>query len=132
MNQEDHVQAIRDELAAIAGIPGHIERARAATQALQLLTEANADLARLRREDILALVASGLSYQKIGAAIGIDRTRVKQIQSGQPTGNSSRSRAAKARGDVPAPASEDVTNEQILLRPGNLAGAESGAEGNES
>jgi hypothetical protein len=97
MNQEDHVQAIRDELDAIAGIPGHLERARAATGALQLLTAANAELARLRREDIQALVDAGLSYRKIGAAIGIDGTRVKQIQSGQPTGNSSRARAAKTQ-----------------------------------
>ena len=100
------MQAIRDELDAIAGISDRLERARAATQALQLLTEANAELAQLRREDILTLVAAGLSYQKIGAAIGIDRTRVKQIQSGKPTGNSSRARAAKASGDVPATASE--------------------------
>ena len=91
------MQAIRDELDAIARIADHEERARAATRALQLLTAANAELARLRREDILEMVASGLSYRKIGAAIGIDGTRVKQIQSGRPTGNSSRARAAKAR-----------------------------------
>jgi hypothetical protein len=96
MDQEDHVQAIRDELDAIASIGDRLERARAATGALQLLTAANGELARMRREDILALVAAGLSYRKIGEAIGIDGTRVKQIQSGRPTGNSSRSRAAKA------------------------------------
>lgn len=90
------MQAIRAELDAIAGIPDRLERARAATRALQLLAGANGELARLRREDILALVDAGLSYRKIGAAIGIDGTRVKQIQSGRPTGNSSRSRAAKA------------------------------------
>jgi DNA-directed RNA polymerase specialized sigma24 family protein len=97
MEQEDHVQAIQDELDAIAAIPDRLERARAATQALQLLTDANGKLARLRREDILALVDEGFSYQKIGAAIGIDRSRVKQIQTGRPTGNSSRARAAKTR-----------------------------------
>lgn len=91
------MQTIRDELDAIARITDHEERARAATQALQLLTAANAELARLRREDILMLVASGRSYRKIGAAIGIDGTRVKQIQSGLPTGNSSRARAAKTQ-----------------------------------
>jgi hypothetical protein len=95
MDQEDHVQAIRDELDAIAAITDRLERARAATRALQLLADANGELARLRRQDILALVDAGLSYQKIGTAIGIDRTRVKQIQTGRPTGNSSRARAAK-------------------------------------
>jgi hypothetical protein len=95
MDQEDHVQAIQEELDAIARIPDHLERARIATQVLQLLTGANQELARLRREDILALVAANLSYRFIGAAIGIDGSRVKQIQSGKPTGNSSRSRAAK-------------------------------------
>jgi DNA-directed RNA polymerase specialized sigma24 family protein len=95
MDQEDHVQAIRDELAAIARMPDPLERAKAATLVLQLLTAANAELARLRREDILVLVDRGLSYRKIGAAIGVDGTRVKQIQSGRPTGNSSRARAAK-------------------------------------
>lgn len=102
------MQTIRDELDAIARITDHEERARAATQALQLLTAANAELARLRREDILMLVASGRSYRKIGAAIGIDGTRVKQIQSGRPTGNSSRARAAKAQaGEAAATADGD-------------------------
>jgi hypothetical protein len=32
----------------------------------------HAELAHLRREDILALLADGLSFRKIGAAIGID------------------------------------------------------------
>src|ERR1700722_8084111 len=95
MEQEDHVQAIRDELAAIARMPDPLERAKAATLALQLLPAANAELARLRREDIQALLDGGLSYRKIGAEIGIEGTRVKQIQSGRPTGNSSRARAAK-------------------------------------
>lgn len=83
------------ELDVIARIPGHVERARPATRALQLLTSANGELARLRREDILALVAGGLSYRKIGAATGIDGSRVKRIQTGEPAGNSSRSRAAE-------------------------------------
>jgi hypothetical protein len=97
MSQEDHVQAIRDELDAIARISDHAERARAATEALHLLTAANAELARLRRDDILALLDAGLSYRKIGADIGVDGSRVKQIQTGRPTGNSSRSRAARQK-----------------------------------
>jgi hypothetical protein len=94
---EDHVQAIRDELDAIARIPDHEERARAATRALQLLTAANGELARMRREDVQALLADGLTYRKIGEAIGVHWTRVKHIESGMPTGNSSRARAAKAQ-----------------------------------
>ena len=78
------MQAIRDELDAITRISDHAERARAATGVLQLLTAANAELARLRREDILALLEDGLSYRKIGADIGIDGSRVKQIQTGRP------------------------------------------------
>jgi hypothetical protein len=96
---EDHVQAIRDELDAIARIADPEERARTATRALQLMTRANRELALLRRKDVRAMHAGGKgrSYQEIGTAIGIDWTRVKDIEAGMPTGNSSRSRAAKPR-----------------------------------
>ena len=100
------MQAIRDELDAIARITDHEERARAATRALQLLTAANGELARLRREDVQALLAAGLTYRKIGAAIGVHWTRVKHIESGMPTGNSSRARAAKAQTRAQAPSEE--------------------------
>ncbi len=100
------MQAIRDELDAIACIGDRLERARAATQALELLSEANGELARLRREDIQAMRAEGLSYRKIGAAIGVHYTRVKHIDSGMPTGNSSRSRAAKAQAQLQAAKAE--------------------------
>jgi hypothetical protein len=100
---EDHVRAIRDELDAIASITDHEERARAATGVLQLLTEANGELARMRREDVRAMLAAGLTYRRIGAAIGVHWTRVKHIESGQPTGNSSRARAAKAQARADAP-----------------------------
>jgi DNA invertase Pin-like site-specific DNA recombinase len=94
---EDHVQAIRDAVAAIARITDRNARARAATEALELLTTANGDLARLRRDDIRAMRAEGDSYRKIAAALGIHFTRVRHIESGVPTGNSSRARAAKAQ-----------------------------------
>lgn len=89
------MQAIQDELDAIARIADHEERARTVTRVLQLMTRANRQLALLRREDVQAMVATGGTYRQIGGAIGIDETRVKDIESGQPTGNSARSRAAK-------------------------------------
>lgn len=71
-------------------------RARAASEVLKLISEANGTLAKLRQQDIKTLREAGLSYRQIGDAIGIHFTRVKQIESGVPTGNSARSRAAKA------------------------------------
>jgi len=92
---EDATRAVRDAVDAIAAMTEPKARARAATEVLKLISEANGTLSKLRREDIKTLRAAGLSYKDIGAAIGIHLTRVKQIESGLPTGNSSRSRAAK-------------------------------------
>ena len=92
---DERAQTIKDAIEAITQIDDPEVRAKAATEALELINSANGTLAKLRREDIKALREDGLSYRKIGTAIGIHFTRVKQIESGVPTGNSARSRAAK-------------------------------------
>jgi DNA-directed RNA polymerase specialized sigma24 family protein len=93
---EDAARAVRDAVDAIVAMTDPQARAAAATDVLKLISEANGVLAKLRREDIKALRSAGLSYKQIGDAIGVHLTRVKQIESGLPTGNSSRARAAKA------------------------------------
>jgi DNA-directed RNA polymerase specialized sigma24 family protein len=93
---DDCTQAVREAICAVAAITDRQARAKAASEVLELISEANGTLSRLRREDIKALRESGMSYRQIGAAIGIHFTRVKQIESGAPTGNSSRSRAERA------------------------------------
>ncbi|SRR5581483_761421 len=95
---EGAARAVRDAVDAIAAMTDPQARARAASEVLKLISEANGLLSRLRREDIQALRAAGLSYRDIGEAIGVHFTRVKQIESGLPTGNSSRARAAKVTG----------------------------------
>lgn len=53
-------------------------------------------VAQLRREDVRALRAAGLSYRQIGPAIGVHYSRVKQIESGTPTGATARARQQRA------------------------------------
>jgi hypothetical protein len=98
---DDCAKAVREAIDAVTKLTDPKARAKAASEVLELMSEANGVLSRLRREDIKALRAAGMSYRTIGAAIGIHFTRVKQIESGQPTGNSSRSRAERR----PPPAS---------------------------
>ncbi len=97
---DDCARAVREAIDAVARITDRQARARAATEVLVLISEANGTLSALRREDIKALRAAGMSYRQISAAIGIHFTRVKQIESGAPTGNSSRRRAAKDNPDA--------------------------------
>jgi DNA-directed RNA polymerase specialized sigma24 family protein len=92
---EDAARAVRDAVDAIAAMTDPQARAKAASEVLKIISEANGILAKLRQEDIKTLRAAGLSYRDIGKAIGVHFTRVKQIESGVPTGNSSRARAAK-------------------------------------
>lgn len=92
---EDCATAVREAIAAVVAITDPQARAKAASEVLELISEANATLSRVRREDIKAMRAAGMSYRQIGAAIGIHFTRVKQIESGVPTGNSARSRAER-------------------------------------
>lgn len=99
---DERAQAIQTAIEAITQLDDPEARAKAATEVLDLINTANGTLAKLRREDIKALHASGMSYRKIGAAIGIHFTRVKQIESGTPTGNSARSRAARDREQEPS------------------------------
>lgn len=92
---DPRAQEVKDALDAITQIEDPEERARVASQVLEILQAANGSLAALRRGDIQTLREAGGSYRKIGEAIGVHFTRVRQIESGIPMGNSARSRAAK-------------------------------------
>lgn len=92
---EDAAKAVRDAVDAIVAMTDAQARAKAASEVLKVLSEANGILAKLRQEDIKTLRDAGLTYKQIGDAIGVHFTRVKQIESGVPTGNSARGRAAK-------------------------------------
>ena len=93
---ENAAQAVRDAIAAVVAMSDPQARAVAATEVLKLLSETNGVLAKLRQDDIKAMRAAGMTYGQIGDALGVHRSRVKQIESGLPMGNSSRSRAARA------------------------------------
>jgi hypothetical protein len=93
---DERAEDVQKAIDAITQIKDPQVRARVATEVLDLIHNANSTLARLRREDIRALRAAGMSYRKIGEAIGIHFTRVKQIETGAPTG-SARKRAAEMK-----------------------------------
>jgi hypothetical protein len=92
---DERAEDMQKAIDAISKIDDPEDRARAATEALDLIHVANATLARIRRDDIKTLRAAGMSYRKIGEALGIHFTRVKQIEDGAPTG-SARNRAKLA------------------------------------
>lgn len=60
--------------------------------------DAVTDTARIRSEAIRQLRADGLSYRVIGDKLGIHFSRVKQLETGEPTG-----RRKKAATEEPAP-----------------------------
>jgi DNA-directed RNA polymerase specialized sigma24 family protein len=92
---EDCAKTLRDAIYAITAVTDRTERAKAATEMLEAIGSANNILSAMRREDIKALREAGMSYRQIGTAIGVHFTRVKQIESGLPMGNSARSRAER-------------------------------------
>lgn len=93
---EDAAQAVQDAIDAIVAMGDPEARARAASAVLVAFSQGNETLAKVRREDIVAMREAGKTYTQIGAVIGTSRSRAKQIESGMPMGNSARSRASKA------------------------------------
>ena len=87
---DERAQRIRDLIEEITEIEDPRVRAKAATEALDVVHTGNSTLAKARREGIVALREAGLSYRKIADAIGIHFTRVKQIETGAPTGVNAR------------------------------------------
>jgi hypothetical protein len=97
---DPRAEKIKTAIDEIATISDPEERARVIGQALEILSAGNGTLAKLRREDVQAMRAAGLSYRVIGEAIGVHFTRVKQIESGVPSGNSSRGRRRADKDDA--------------------------------
>lgn len=95
LRMDSRAQLIKDAIDAVAQIDDPQDRAKVIGEALEILQEANATLSKLRRQDVQAMRAAGLTYRQIGPAIGVHFTRVKQIESGQPTGATARARAAR-------------------------------------
>jgi hypothetical protein len=70
-----------DDADAIAQLNDPVERARLATERLAYHQGQTTKLARLRREAIAELRASGLSYGKVADALGVSRARIAQLRS---------------------------------------------------
>lgn len=92
---KDAAAAVRAAVESVEAIPDAQDRARAASAVLVVLREANATLAKLRQADVRAMRADGMTWGQIGAVLGVHRSRARQIETGVPSGNSSRSRTAK-------------------------------------
>ncbi len=69
-----------DDLDHIAAISDPAARARAATERLAIYQAAVTRLARIRREAIAQLRASGLSYGRVADALGVSRGRIAQLR----------------------------------------------------
>lgn len=75
----------RDAVAALHAIDDPIERAREAGELLQVIRETTPEVASVRQAAIQELRSKPLSYRAIGDLLGIHFTRVKQIETGDPT-----------------------------------------------
>lgn len=79
-------EQIQDAIKAVTSIEDPAERGRAATDVLKVIHDGNRTLARLRRDVVLELRSQKMTYREIGPAIGVHYSRVKQIETGEPTG----------------------------------------------
>lgn len=89
---DERAQRIRDAIDEITQIEDPQVRAKAATEALKAIHDGNSALAQARRDGIKELRAAGMTYRAIGPAIGVHFSRVKQLETGEPTGIHARSR----------------------------------------
>ncbi|GAA3957024.1 hypothetical protein GCM10023085_44470 [Actinomadura viridis] len=92
---DERAQRIHDAITEITQIEDPQVRAKAATEALKAIHEGNSTLAEARRDGVKELRAAGLSYRAIGPLIGVHFSRVKQLESGEPTGIHARPRKEK-------------------------------------
>lgn len=89
---DERAQRIQDAITEITQIEDPQVKAKAATEALKAVKDGNAALAAARRDGVKEMREDGLSYRKIGPLIGVHFSRVKQIETGEPTGIHARSR----------------------------------------
>lgn len=99
---EDAAAAVQAAVESVAALPAPEDRARAASAVLLVIKQANGALAKLRQADVRTMRAAGMTWSQIGAVIGTNRSRARQIETGAPSGNSSRPRTPKASGSEPA------------------------------
>lgn len=91
---DERAQRIQDAITEITQIEDPQVRAKAATEALKAIHDGNSTLAHARRAGIQELRAAGMTYRAIGPAIGVHFSRVKQLETGEPTGIHARPRKA--------------------------------------
>ena len=79
---DGEVQRVLDAIGALKDIGDAKERALAVGELLARWPDQHQELRVARQEAVKELLASGLSYRKVGAELGIHFTRVKQIADG--------------------------------------------------
>ncbi|WP_329521078.1 hypothetical protein [Spirillospora sp. NBC_01491] len=98
---DEHAQRIQDTITEITEIEDPQVRAKIVTEVLKVIHTGNSTLSAARREDIKELREAGLSYRKIGPLIGVHFSRVKQLESGEPTGINARPRKEATEEEMP-------------------------------
>jgi hypothetical protein len=95
-------RAIRKQIQAIEAIGDPTERAKAATDALDVIKDGNRALSATRRDAVIRLREQGLSLRVITGLLGLRYHRtVQQIINGEPTGTGTPGR--KKAPDAEAP-----------------------------
>ncbi|MEU6057973.1 hypothetical protein [Streptomyces sp. NPDC047097] len=84
--------------------------AKQLTKELERWPERHRELRELRRKAVLQLREQGMSWQAIGAVMGVTRVRAQQIAEGAtgPQGEAARARRTKALRKSPSPPAADA------------------------
>lgn len=77
------VEAVREALKALEGIPDRVERAKALAVLLAEWPDHHAFLREERQRIVREMRAEKMTYRQIGDVLGMHFTRVRQIEAGQ-------------------------------------------------
>lgn len=77
------VEAVREALKALEGIPDRVERAKALAVLLAEWPGHHAFLREERQRIVKEMRAEKMTYRQIGDVLGMHFTRVRQIEAGQ-------------------------------------------------
>jgi GntR family transcriptional regulator len=107
-------------LAELAAIDDPVERAKAASEAIDDLRALTADLAQVRREAVLELRRGGRTQAEVARLLGVTYGRVSQLEAGAP-------RAVLVERSVPIPPAIRAAP-SLFLAEGEAKSVEAGRE----
>jgi hypothetical protein len=113
---DEEVRRVVDTVSALEAVEDPADRARRAARLLDEWPVQHTRIREIRQQAIKELRAQKLSYRKIGEAIGVHYTRVKQIETGETTSRRRLKKQASPAADV-APENSGSDHESRAHQP---------------